>query len=410
MAAPLVSWALDAAAGGGPRRGHRRHRRRRPDRRPAARGRPPGAQPAPRSRGSRRRCVAGLDAAEAAGHDAVVIGLADQPLVDRRGVATRRGRHRTPIAVATYDGQRRQPGAAGGVGVAAGPPELHGDEGARRLLAGARPGREVACPGDARRRRHREDLTDGTANEFTVDVPVDRGVGDAHRRRAHRPVPARRRSSRRSRATTYRGIVKVKVGPITRAVQGRGHLRRARRRSHRAVLKAEGRDTGGQGQRLGPHHRHARARRRRAPMSSVTTDLTITGKVAQFGRGVLADVSAKLIGQFVDRLEIDGAQPARRRRRGRRRGGRGRRRARPASTRPRWPPPADAAPTRGSCRVRRGQRRVDGSAPSRCARSRPEAEPVDLIGGGRRARAEAARPRSVVVLVLVLLVLRRRRR
>src|SRR5207245_1988798 len=35
----------------------------------------------------------------------------------------------------------------------------------------------------------------------------------------------------------------------------------------------------------------------------VVTDLTVTGKVAQFGRGVLADVSAKLLGQFVDCLE-----------------------------------------------------------------------------------------------------------
>ena len=38
---------------------------------------------------------------------------------------------------------------------------------------------------------------------------------------------------------------------------------------------------------------------------TVVTDLTITGKVAQFGRGVLADVSGKLLGQFVDNLERD---------------------------------------------------------------------------------------------------------
>ena len=38
---------------------------------------------------------------------------------------------------------------------------------------------------------------------------------------------------------------------------------------------------------------------------SVHTDLSITGKVAQFGRGVLGDVSAKLLGQFVERLEAD---------------------------------------------------------------------------------------------------------
>ena len=51
---------------------------------------------------------------------------------------------------------------------------------------------------------------------------------------------------------------------------------------------------------------------------SVQTDLSITGKVAQFGRGVLADVSAKLLGQFVERLEADVLE--RRRRRGERTG------------------------------------------------------------------------------------------
>src|SRR5207245_1070380 len=37
----------------------------------------------------------------------------------------------------------------------------------------------------------------------------------------------------------------------------------------------------------------------------VATDLSITGKVAQFGRGVMADVSAKLLAQFVENLERD---------------------------------------------------------------------------------------------------------
>jgi hypothetical protein len=38
---------------------------------------------------------------------------------------------------------------------------------------------------------------------------------------------------------------------------------------------------------------------------TLTTDLTISGKAAQFGRGVLSDVATKLIGQFADRLEAD---------------------------------------------------------------------------------------------------------
>src|SRR5213076_2557315 len=70
----------------------------------------------------------------------------------------------------------------------------------------------------------------------------------------------------------------------------------------KAVLRAEGRDTRGQGNAsatitatLTPDGDGTRV--------SVVTDLTVTGKVAQFGRGVMADVSAKLMGQFADNLE-----------------------------------------------------------------------------------------------------------
>src|SRR5213076_3484610 len=72
----------------------------------------------------------------------------------------------------------------------------------------------------------------------------------------------------------------------------------------KAVLRAEGRDTRGQG------NASATITATLAPDGdgtkvSVVTDLTVTGKVAQFGRGVMADVSAKLLNQFVSCLEAD---------------------------------------------------------------------------------------------------------
>ncbi len=79
--------------------------------------------------------LAGLHAAEVAGHDAVVIGLADQPLIPAeawRRVAAERS---TPIAVATYEGQRRNPVRLAAAVWPAVRRELRGDEGARRLLA-----------------------------------------------------------------------------------------------------------------------------------------------------------------------------------------------------------------------------------------------------------------------------------
>jgi carbon monoxide dehydrogenase subunit G len=100
----------------------------------------------------------------------------------------------------------------------------------------------------------------------------------------------------------YRGIVKVKVGPITAQYKGKANFVEKDDAAHRAVLAATGRDTRGQG------NASATIVAQLTPQGdgthvSVLTDLTVTGKVAQFGRGVLADVSAKLLGQFVDNLE-----------------------------------------------------------------------------------------------------------
>src|SRR5690606_7121507 len=71
---------------------------------------------------------------------------------------------------------------------------------------------------------------------------------------------------------------------------------------HKLVLRAEGRETRGQG------NANATITAQLTPDGdgtavSVVTDLTVTGRVAQFGRGVMADVSSKLLGQFVDCLE-----------------------------------------------------------------------------------------------------------
>lgn len=100
----------------------------------------------------------------------------------------------------------------------------------------------------------------------------------------------------------YRGIVKIKVGPITAQYKGVATFTSMDDVAHVAVLRAEGRETRGQG------NANATITATLTPGAdgtavSVVTDLQITGRVAQFGRGVLADVSAKLLGQFVECLE-----------------------------------------------------------------------------------------------------------
>jgi carbon monoxide dehydrogenase subunit G len=102
----------------------------------------------------------------------------------------------------------------------------------------------------------------------------------------------------------YRGSVKVKVGPMTAQYKGAASFRERDAASHRAVVRAEGRETRGQG------NAAATVTATLAPEGAGTrvhlhTELAITGKVAQFGRGVLADVSQKLLRQFVAALEAD---------------------------------------------------------------------------------------------------------
>jgi len=109
----------------------------------------------------------------------------------------------------------------------------------------------------------------------------------------------------------YKGIVKVKVGPITAQYAGVARFIEQDEAAGRAVLSAEGRDTRGAG------NARATITATLTPdgdgtQVSVVTDLDVTGRVAQFGRGVLADVSAKLMEQFADCLseQLAGPPPA----------------------------------------------------------------------------------------------------
>lgn len=100
----------------------------------------------------------------------------------------------------------------------------------------------------------------------------------------------------------YRGLVKVKVGPITAQYKGKATFVEKDDENYRAELKADGRDTRGQGN-ANATIVAALASTETGTKVTVDTDLAVTGKVAQMGRGVMADVSAKLLDQFVENLE-----------------------------------------------------------------------------------------------------------
>jgi uncharacterized protein len=103
---------------------------------------------------------------------------------------------------------------------------------------------------------------------------------------------------------TFSGSVKVKLGPIALLYNGSGTFVEKDEAAHRFVVDAKGRDKRGNGT-AGAKVTLTMAQAADGTSTDVVvvTDLAITGKPAQFGRGVMQDVSDKLLGQFVECLE-----------------------------------------------------------------------------------------------------------
>ena len=108
---------------------------------------------------------------------------------------------------------------------------------------------------------------------------------------------------------TFNGSVKVKLGPIALVYNGSGTFVEKDEATHRFVVEAKGKDKRGNGT-AGATVTLTMADAGGSTDVEVLTDLSITGKPAQFGRGVMQDVSDKLLGQFVDCLEGRFGAPA----------------------------------------------------------------------------------------------------
>jgi hypothetical protein len=178
--------------------------------------------------------------------------------------------------------------------------------------------------------------------------------------------------------------VKVKLGPIQLTYQGKASFVEKDEAAHRAVIDAKGKDQRGNGTAA------ATITAKLAAEGSITrvdvlTDLNITGRPAQFGRGVMVDVGNKLLGQFADKLaaqlgEGDAQGDADR---------------------------AESAAVQTAATA--------SGVPSTTPGLQPvaEPEPIDLLGiagGAAMARYAAAAAGLGLVLLLVAVVLRRHRR
>ncbi|WP_135452078.1 SRPBCC family protein [Mycobacterium sp. DL99] len=139
------------------------------------------------------------------------------------------------------------------------------------------------------------------ANEFTVSVPVDEAWDLLTDLEQVVPLmPGAQLTGHEGEDTL--GKVKIKVGPVTSEFTGKVHFVEQNRDEHRAVIDALGKEARGTGNAAAT----VTARLHDAGQATrvtVDTDLKVVGKLAQFGSGMLQDVSEKLLGQFVESLE-----------------------------------------------------------------------------------------------------------
>ena len=142
---------------------------------------------------------------------------------------------------------------------------------------------------------------DKLLNEFTVNRPIDETwavLTDVERIAPCMPGA----TLEEIEGDNYRGVVKVKLGAISAAFRGEAQFVERDDANHRAVLHGEGRDTTGKGNADAMITAKLESITDTTTKCVVETDLRITGKVAQFGRGIMADVSKKLINQFATNL------------------------------------------------------------------------------------------------------------
>ena len=101
----------------------------------------------------------------------------------------------------------------------------------------------------------------------------------------------------------FSGNVKVKLGPVSMTYGGQARFLSKDESTHTAVIEGTGKETRGSGTARANVTTAMVAEGPNLTRVDVTTDLTITGKAAQFGRGVMQDVAGRLVSQFASNLE-----------------------------------------------------------------------------------------------------------
>ena len=161
----------------------------------------------------------------------------------------------------------------------------------------------MASPGPTvNYRKTRKVFTVKLENEFALDVPIGKAwtaLTDVELIAPCMPGAVLTGID----GDSFTGVVKLKIGPILTQFKGQASFTELDSNAYRAVLKARAKDTTGKGsadalitmQLLGSDGGSTRC--------TVTTDLAISGKVAQFGRGAMTEIGSRMIEQFAVRLQ-----------------------------------------------------------------------------------------------------------
>jgi len=139
-------------------------------------------------------------------------------------------------------------------------------------------------------------------NEFTVDASMDEAWNAMLDLEKVTPcLPGAQLTEQVG--DEYKGTMTVKMGPVTQKYNGTVKVEEADESAHRAVIKADGKDARGQGTASATITSTLHDDGNGSVRVHVETDMQLTGKVAQFGRGMHKEVAAKIMDRFSDCLE-----------------------------------------------------------------------------------------------------------
>ncbi|GAA0925512.1 SRPBCC family protein [Pseudonocardia zijingensis] len=243
-------------------------------------------------------------------------------------------------------------------------------------------------------------------NKFTIDAPIEKAWEALNTPETVAPCfPGA--TLQEYEGDSFTGTVKVKLGPISLTYKGKGTYVTRDEENHKVVIEATGRDSRGNGTASATVTGTMVADGPTRTAVTMVTDMTITGRPAQFGRGVISDVADKIIGQFsscvASKLVPEAEKPAEE--------------AKPAASAPSGSEGAAAptGPSAGSQTNGTGAATgpVLASAPKTPATSamRSEVDAIDLLDtAGAPVLKRLAPVAGGALLLLIIFLIRRARR